>query len=105
MNQVSLTGRVVQVNSVRFTPAGLPVVEMLLEHMSSVTEAGTQRTIQMTCDVVALGPLAQSLADTPTGTALLIQGFLAPARKGSVKLVVHVQSAQRVDPGSDPVVV
>jgi primosomal replication protein N len=45
------------------------------------------------------------LADTPLGASLTIQGFLAPVRKGSTKLVLHIQKADRVYAGGGSVVV
>jgi len=45
------------------------------------------------------------LADTPLGASLSIEGFLAPARKGSNKLVLHIQQANRVFAGGASAVV
>lgn len=89
----------------RYTPAGLPVLDMVLEHASTVIEAGVNRTIEMTINAVALGDTAHQLSGTPMGTGLLVNGFIAPARKGSGKLVVHILTARRTDAGTDPVVV
>ena len=88
----------------RYTPAGLPVLDLVVEHASTVIEAGVNRTIEMTLNAVALGDTAHHLVGTPMGTGLLIQGFLAPARKSSGKLVVHILTARRTDAGTDPVV-
>lgn len=78
---------------------------MMLSHESEVIEAGHMRRVEMVLSAVALGDIALLLADTPLGTSLSVEGFLAPTRKGSSKLVVHIQQANRVFPGAASAVV
>ena len=105
MNQLALTATVLELMPLRYTPAGVPALEMQLEHESDVLQAGMQRRIAMTVGAIALGDIALLLADTPLGASLSIEGFLAPTRKGSGKLVVHIQQANRVFAGSGSAVV
>lgn len=105
MNHVQLSGTVLEAKPLRYTPAGLPVFEMLLQHESDVQQAEHQRRVELTVSAVALGDVALLLADTTLGTALSISGFLAPSRKGSSRLVLHIQQASRLHPGSATVVV
>lgn len=105
MNQVELTATALEVMPLRYTPAGLPVVEMLLNHESEVCEAGLSRRIELVVSAVALGDVALLLADTPLGAGLSVEGFLAPARKGSRKMILHIQQANRVFSGGAAVVV
>jgi len=100
VNQVSLTATAHEVKALRYTPAGLPVVEMLLDHASDVVEAGQPRHVAFQFSALALGEMALLLADAPLGAQLRLQGFLAAARKGSGKIVLHVQQAQRLFSGS-----
>ncbi|MBC7204021.1 MAG: primosomal replication protein N [Pusillimonas sp.] len=99
MNHVSLQGSVIEVAPLRHTPAGVPVLEILLEHQSVVNEAGNDRQINMLVSAVALGDTALMLHNTPLGTHLQAQGFLAPSRKGSTKFILHIQQASRRYPG------
>jgi len=105
VNQVSITATTIEVKPLRYTPAGLPAIEMLLEHESDVVEAGISRRINLAFPAIALGDAALLLADTPLACTLSIQGFLAPTRKGSNKLVVHIQQANRISAGGDRTVV
>jgi primosomal replication protein N len=105
VNQLALSATALEVQPLRYTPAGLPAIEMLLGHESEVIEAGKQRRIELTLSAIALGDTALLLADTPLGASLTIQGFLAPVRKGSTKLVLHIQKADRVYAGGGSVVV
>ena len=95
MNQIALSATVLDIQPLRYTPAGLPALEMILEHQSEVEQAGHQRRIDLTIPAVALGDIALLLADMALGTPLSIKGFLAPSRKGSSKLILHVQHADR----------
>lgn len=106
MNKVELVARVIEREPLRYTPAGLAAIEMLLEHASEVIEAGQARKLAFTVDAVALGDLAMLLADIPLGSELRIEGFLAPTRKGSTKLKLHMQRAGRIggSAGRDPMV-
>ena len=53
---------------------------------------------------MALGDLALLLKNTALGSELLVQGFLAPARKDSVKVKLHLQQARKIggSAGRDP---
>jgi primosomal replication protein N len=95
MNTLDLSARVLECEPLRHTPAGVPVLEMLLAHESEVIEAGLPRRIELTITAVALGDLAQMLAGTALGTTLQVQGFLAAARKDSVKVKLHMQRVRK----------
>ncbi|MGB6105161.1 MAG: primosomal replication protein N [Pusillimonas sp.] len=105
MNQLVLTATAIEVKPLRYTPAGLPAVEITLSHESEVQEAGHMRRIELVLPAVALGDIALLLADTPLGAFLSIQGFIAPSRKGSNKVVLHIQQADRVFAGGASAVV
>jgi len=97
---VALTAAAQEVKALRYTPAGLPVVELLLDHGSEVLEAGQMRRVAFQLPAIALGDVALRLADIPLGAGLRLQGFLAPMRKGSGRIVLHVQQAQVIHPGA-----
>ena len=99
MNQFALRAEAIEVKPLRYTPAGLPALEMLLNHESEVIEAGLARRVEFTIPAIALGDIALLLVDTPLGASLSIEGFIAPVRKGVSKLVLHVQQAKRVFAG------
>ncbi|ANN77213.1 primosomal replication protein N [Bordetella flabilis] len=104
MNETALSAQVLEREPIRHTPAGIPVLEMLLGHVSEVVEAGHPRRVELTIQAVVVGDLALMLADLQLGTSLQVQGFLAPVRQGAVKLKLHVQHATRLSAGQDPVV-
>ncbi len=90
MNQLQLSAVVVERKAKRYTPAGLPVVEMLVQHQSAVQEAGLSRTIELFMSVKAIGTIAEQLELVPLGATLRCEGFLAPARQQSKRLNLHL---------------
>ncbi len=77
----------------RYTPAGLPALDMTLEHRSTQTEAGQPRQVNALLKAVAFGALAERLARQAIGSVWTFQGFLATPRN-SKTLVLHVQDIQ-----------
>ncbi|MBR8652680.1 primosomal replication protein N [Achromobacter sp. Marseille-Q0513] len=106
MNRLELSARVLECEPLRHTPAGLPALELLLAHESEVVEAGLPRRVELTLQAVALGDLALMLKGIALGTELQVVGFLAPARKDSVKVKLHLQQARKTggSAGHDPLV-
>jgi len=45
VNQTQLSAVVVQVQSLRYTPAGIPAVNLVLEHESQIVELDTPRQV------------------------------------------------------------
>ncbi|MBX6318577.1 primosomal replication protein N [Pigmentiphaga sp.] len=93
MNQVLLTAQVVECKPLRYTPAGIPVLELTLAHESELLEGGRPRRVEMLVNAVAIGDLASRLEREALGRSLRIEGFLAPTRKGSSRLRLHIQQA------------
>ena len=105
MNRVHLTASVTELQPLRYTPAGVAALELMLAHESEVQEAGQVRRVAFQTRAIALGDTAHQLADTPLGSKLELEGFLAAARMGSSRLVLHIQKAERLFPGSASAVV
>ncbi len=74
----------------RYTPAGMPALNLRLEHESQVSEAGGQRTVKVVVKAVAFGTLAERLAKQAIGSVWRFSGFIANARQGK-SLVFHIQ--------------
>ena len=105
MNHLTFAAVVATPGELRYTPAGLPAIELTLQHQSEVMEAGLKRRLDFQVDAVALGDNALLLADVPLGATLEIIGFIAPLRKASVRMIVHIQEVQIRYSGNATVVV
>jgi primosomal replication protein N len=95
-NQVELTGLWAPRETLRFTPAAVPVIDGWLEYAGTVQEAGHQRHVQLHIRIKVVGPLALAAAREAAGSRIRVRGFLAPQRLGSRSLVLHAQSFEPV---------
>lgn len=96
MNRLEVEGQVLEQSPVRYTPAGVPVLEFLLSHESEVSEAGVPRRIAFALQILVMGDLVQMAGTIGLGTTLRIQGFIAPVRKDSPKFRLHAQRIQQI---------
>jgi primosomal replication protein N len=74
----------------RYTPAGVPVLNFRLAHRSQQTEAKHARAVELEALAVAIGEVAQRLAALPEGQRLTLTGFLANRSRRSTQVVLHV---------------
>jgi primosomal replication protein N len=81
-NEVNLTAQLTERKVLRYTPAGLPALDLSLHHESNVVEAGQPRKVVCDLKAVAMGPLAEQLSRTDIGAELHIKGFLGMTRNG-----------------------
>ena len=93
-NQIALTACIAEVQSLRYTPAGLPALDLRLEHESQQQEAGIRREVKVAIKAVAFGMLAERLARQALGSHWEFQGFLASPRNGK-GVVFHIQDIQQ----------
>ncbi|MBI5274920.1 MAG: primosomal replication protein N [Burkholderiales bacterium] len=92
-----LSARIAEASAMRYTPAGLPALDLRLEHESEALEAGLARQVKVAIRAVAFGTQAETLARQAIGAGFRFTGFLAAARGGKSP-VLHVQSfAQDTD--------
>mgnify|MGYP003406931694 CR=1 FL=1 len=74
----------------RYTPAGLPALDLVLKHESEVSEDGQPRKVSMDIKAVAIGQgITRRVGALTLGTAGSFAGFLASGRNGR-GLVFHV---------------
>ena len=89
-NRVTLQARIVTREVLRYTPAGVAVLDFAIEHHSVQTEAGQARDVALTLDCVAIGENATSLDQTSNGVLLQLSGFLGNRSNKSRWVVFHV---------------
>ena len=90
MNQLVLTACIAEVSTLRYTPAGLPALNLILDHESEVQEAGMKRQVSATIRAVAIGSVAESIGKQVIGSNWQFTGFLGAARQGK-NIVFHIQ--------------
>jgi primosomal replication protein N len=91
VNQVELTACIAEAKPLRYTPAGIPAANFVLEHESEVVEAGTARQVKLTVRAVAFGAMAEQVGQLALGKVFRFTGFLVNART-SKGIVFHIQT-------------
>jgi primosomal replication protein N len=82
MNRVLLSAQIIERQALRYTPAGLPALDLVLQHESELTEAQSIRKVKLDIKAVALGSIAQALNLQEIGVTFGFVGFLGAPRNG-----------------------
>ena len=90
MNRTELKACIAEQAALRYTPAGLPALDLILEHTSELQEAGQMRKVQLKLRALAIGSLAERLVKQAVGSVWTFSGFLATPRQGK-SVVLHIQ--------------
>lgn len=93
-NQLVIEGEAVEIETLRFTPAGIPLLRFTLRHLSEQIEAGTKRKVGCDVHVVALGKIATQAQHLTNGTQVKVLGFLNKLSAKSTQLVLHINELE-----------
>jgi primosomal replication protein N len=88
-NLATVEGVLETVDVLRFTPAGLAILDLELKHVSIQQEAGHDRRVEVIIPVRASGQLAEAMQQLPLGKPLSVQGFLAHRSIKNRSVVLH----------------
>jgi primosomal replication protein N len=96
LNTLVINGVVVQIEPIRHTPAGIPLLSFVLQHASEQIEAGLKRKVECEVNAVALGSLAAEFAkkNIRIGDCIKAKGFLAKRSIKSTQLVLHIEKLE-----------
>ena len=89
-----LSGVVVHLEPIRYTPAGIPLLSFVLQHASEQIEAGLKRKVECEVNAVALGDIAK--LNIQLGANIEAKGFLAKRSAKSTQLVLHIVKLELV---------
>jgi primosomal replication protein N len=73
----------------RYTPAGLPALDLSLKHESQVQQDGQPRKVSMEIKARAIGEITQRIVALELGSTHGFAGFLGSQRNGR-GIVFHV---------------
>ncbi len=94
MNRLVLSATLAERGVVRYTPAALPALDLVLKHESEVSEDGQPRKVSLDIKAVAIGQgITRQLGALALGTAGSFAGFLATGRNGR-GLVFHITALE-----------
>lgn len=93
-NRIVIDGEVIARDALRYTPAGIPIVELTLSHRSAQDEAGRARRVECEVRAVAAGKTAHKAANAAPGAQVRATGFVAHPGKSRSRLVVHINELE-----------
>src|SRR5882672_1866175 len=96
-NRVTVSGRLIELDALRHTPAGVPVLKFRLQHDSLQTEAGGERKVSCEIAAVAFEREAKLLAAAKLGTSVTVNGFLAAKNRSSRTPLLHATQIEFVE--------
>jgi primosomal replication protein N len=94
LNRVELSGVLIEYKALRFTPAGVPVMECVIGHQSEQIEAGGARRIECEIQAIALGEPARRIQQAAPGMSIRASGFLAARSKHGKHVRLHVTTIE-----------
>lgn len=89
-NQVVISGELIALESMRYTPAGVARVALTLSHSSQQPEADGMRQVRCEVNALAFAGVAEKAAKFEVGQAVKVRGFLAQQSIRSRQLVLHI---------------
>jgi primosomal replication protein N len=87
---MALSAKIVERNVLRYTPAGIPVCECVLRHVSTQLEAQQAREVELEISAVALGTIGELLEQALLGQTHRFTGFLAKKSRNSRSFIYHI---------------
>ncbi|MGQ0750683.1 MAG: primosomal replication protein N [Betaproteobacteria bacterium] len=94
VNAVALSGELKDVEPLRHTPAGIPLLNFRLAHKSQQIEAGYKRQVECELNGIAIGEVAVSMSRMHAGAPVSVEGFLNRKNRMSAQLVLHVTNVR-----------
>ena len=93
-NEVVIDGLLLKRGTLRHTPAGIPAINLVIDHRSIQLEAGERREARCEVDAVAIGELAVTLSKHKLNQPLQFSGFLTRHSVKERRLVLQVVNAK-----------
>jgi primosomal replication protein N len=99
-NEVVIDGLLLKRGTLRHTPAGIPAINLVIDHRSIQIEAGGRREARCEVDAVAIGEIAVTLSKHKLNRPLQFSGFLTRHSVKDRRLVLQVVKAETTVSGS-----
>lgn len=90
VNRLVLNAHVATKKVLRYTPAGVPVLELVLLHNSEQCLEGVARKLKFECPAVAFGQEAVRLQALDEDVSGVFEGYLAPQYGTQSRWVMHI---------------
>lgn len=98
-NRVRVSGKIADLDELRFTPAGIPIIRFTIHHVSEQNEADTKRRVECEIPAIAMTETAKRVAQIKLGTFVKLEGFLDRKNRNNQSLVLHVDKIELKERG------
>ena len=92
-NSFSLTAVLAKTDVLRYTPSGVPVLDVVLHHESWQDENGAKYLVRFDLPAKILGKEAE-IWQHKQGSPVRVGGFLAQRSKNTARPLLHIQNIQ-----------
>ena len=92
LNRCVIDGELVELDDLRYTPAGLARVGLKIRHVSSQQEAGIARQVQCDIPAISLDAVALKASKLTIGQQVRVEGFLAQRSLRNTQLILHIDN-------------
>ena len=94
MNKFSLEGEIAYLENIRFTPAGLSVLNMRIKHTSRQKEATLNKLVNLEIESVVIWKLTE--LRLIVGNKYKFHGFLEKKSLKSNKIIFHIDQINNI---------
>jgi primosomal replication protein N len=89
MNRLLLSAAIAERGALRYTPAGLPALDLLLAHESEIEHEGQPRKVAVQVKALAIGSMVAPVQRLALDAPVRFAGFVATSRNGR-GLLFHI---------------
>jgi primosomal replication protein N len=95
-NYLQLSAQVTHEDSLRYTPAGIAILQVWLSHLSEQEEIGIKRKVDCTIQAVLVGQQATGYTGKLMGHSIEATGFITKRSLLNTRLVFHIQELKLI---------
>jgi len=95
-NYFQLVASLVGKESIRYSPAGVPILSINLLHSSRQVEAETERIIEFEIPAIAIGNIAHQFENIQPVVPYRFSGFMATRNRKSKNLLFHITEVKHI---------
>ncbi len=92
VNRCVIDGELIELDVLRYTPAGLARVGLKIRHVSTQQEAGTARKVECEIPAISLDKAALAASKLLPGQQVRVEGFLAQRSLRNTQLILHIDT-------------
>jgi primosomal replication protein N len=95
VNRFEVFAKITEISAQRFTPAGIPALDLLLEHEMSLEELEHKRLVKLSIRGLVIGELVDTIRNIPLGVEYKFLGFLV-SPKSFKTVIFHIQEVSKL---------